>query len=250
MKGLIIKDLLIEIDVSLSVSINKSCFVMKRVGNIYYKLYDIEKIMSAYREVMNTTRNKKAVTLFNRYQCIYIYKIYKCIKTKTYQPGLLREVIIYEPKERLIVVQNIFDKVINHLVSREILIPYLAKGLIDSNVAGRKGFGTSKGRELYFKYRNICCMRYSKYYLLKIDISKFFSNIDHDILRNMIKRKIKDQDVLNLLNKIIDSYKSGLPIGLMTSQIFAIFYLDPIDKYIKEQLKIKYYVRYQDGATV
>lgn len=223
---------------------------MKRVGNIYHKLYDMDAILRAYLEVMKTTRNKREITKFNQYKCIYIQKIYRCLKDKTYQPQSLREVTIYEPKERLIVVQNIFDKIINHLVSREILIPYFTNCLIDENVASRKGYGTSRGRELYFKYRNICNRKYSNYYLLKIDISKFFRNINHDILKNKIRRRIKDKDVLELLDKIIDIYDEGLPIGLMTSQIFAIFYLDSLDKYIKEELKIKYYIRYQDDMIL
>ena len=112
---------------------------MKRVGNIYHKLYDMDAILRAYLEVMKTTRNKREITKFNQYKCIYIQKIYRCLKDKTYQPQSLREVTIYEPKERLIVVQNIFDKIINHLVSREILIPYFTNCLIDENVASRKG---------------------------------------------------------------------------------------------------------------
>ena len=223
---------------------------MKKVGNIYYKLYNIINIYKAYMEVMKTTRNKTKIVMFDRYRCIQINRIYNDIYNKTYKPNLLREVTIYEPKKRIILVQDIYDKIINHLISREILIPYLSICLIDSNVASRKGYGTSKGRKLYFKYRNICDLKYNKYYILKIDISKFFSNIDHDILKEKLRRRIKDKDVLDLLDKIIDNYDKGIPIGLMSSQIFAIFYLDSLDKYIKEILKIKYYVRYQDDMVL
>ena len=223
---------------------------MKRIGNIYYKLCDFNNIYKAYIEVMKTTSNKKNIVMFDRYRCIQINRIYNDIYNKTYIPKFLREVTIYEPKERIIVVQDIYDKVINHLISREILIPYLSNCLIDSNVASRSGYGTSKERELYFRYRNICDLKYDKYYILKIDISKFFSNIDHDILKNKIRKRIKDKDVLGLLDKIIDNYDKGVPIGLMSSQIFAIFYLDSLDKYIKEILKIKYYIRYQDDMIL
>lgn len=222
---------------------------MKRIGNVYYKLCDVKNILDSYKEVMITTRNKKNVALFDRYKCIYVNRIYNDILNKTYVSSNLREVTIYEPKKRVIVVQDIYDKIINHLVSRQILIPYLTKQLIDSNVASRKGFGTSYGRELYFKYRNICDIKYNNYYILKLDISKFFANINHDILKDKIRRK-KNRDVLDLLDKIIDNYDKGVPIGLITSQTFAIFYLDSLDKYIKEVLKIKYYVRYQDDMIL
>ena len=223
---------------------------MKRICNIYCKLYDINNIYKAYMEVMKTTRNKKSIVMFDRYRCIQINRIYNDIYNRTYVPKFLREVTIYEPKKRIIVVQDIYDKVINHLVSRKILIPYLTNCLIDGNVASRCGYGTNKGRELYFKYRNLCDLKYDRYYILKIDISKFFSNIDHDILKDKIRKRIKDKDVLDLLDKIIDNYDKGIPIGLMSSQIFAIFYLDSLDKYIKEILKIKYYVRYQDDMVL
>ena len=223
---------------------------MKRIGNVYYKLCDINNILDSYKEVMRTTRNKKNVVLFDRYKCIQVNRLYNDMLNETYVPIALREVNLYEPKKRIIVVQDIYDKIINHLVSRQILIPYLTKQLIDSNVASRKGYGTSYGRKLYFKYRNICDIKYNNYYILKLDTSKFFANINHNILKDKIRRKIKDKDVLDLLDKIIDNYDKGIPIGLMTSQIFAIFYLDSLDKYIKEVLKIKYYVRYQDDMIL
>ena len=144
---------------------------MKRVGNIYNKLYDFSNIMSSYNEVMRTTRNKNSIVKFNLYKCIYINKIYNDIVNKTYIPRTLKKVTIYEPKKRIIVVQNIYDKIIKHLVSRQILIPYLTKNLIDGNVASRKGYGTDYGRKLYFKYRDICDKKYKRYYILKLDIT-------------------------------------------------------------------------------
>ena len=183
---------------------------MKRVGNIYDKLCDINNIIDAYNEVMKTTRNKKYVTLFNRYKCIYIRKLYDDMLNRSYVPSSVREVVIYEPKKRVIVVQGIYDKIVNHLISRQILIPYLTKGLIDGNVASRSGYGTNRGRELYFQYRNICNIKYKKYFILKIDISKFFYSINHNILKRKIHKRIKDRDVLELLDKVIDSYDKGM----------------------------------------
>ena len=219
---------------------------MKRVGNIYQRVVHIQNIECAFNEVMKTTRNKNKVILFDDYKMVYIYRIYKDMLNCTYLPFLVNEFIIYEPKKRLIVSQSIYDKVINHLVSRELLIPYLTPCLIDSNVASRKGRGTSYGRKLYFQYRHIKDQKYSKYYLLKIDIQGYFRHIKHDILKEKIKGKIKDKRAIDLIFKIIDSYQNGCPIGFMTSQIFAIFYLNDIDHFIKEDLKIKYYIRYQD----
>ena len=113
-------------------------------------------------------------------------------------------------------------------------------------------------------------VKYNNFYILKCDINKYFYSISHNKLKNMLKSKIKSNDVLNILFTIIDStnknyiksyidkevdipkfrYGYGLPIGNMSSQIFAILYLNNLDHYIKEKLKIKYYIRYMDGATV
>lgn len=84
---------------------------------------------------------------------------------------------------------------------------------------------------------------------MKCDISKFFASIDKEILKKKLLKRIKDKDALNIVFKVIDSQENGLGIGNMTSQVLAIFYLNDMDHFIKEKLKIKYYVRYQDGAT-
>ena len=89
-----------------------------------------------------------------------------------------------------------------------------------------------------------CKIKYDKYYILKCDISQFFSSIDHNILKSKILRRIKDKDALKIIFDIIDSYSPGLGIGSMTSQVLAIFYLNDLDHFIKETLKIKYYEGY------
>ena len=140
------------------------------------------------------------------------------------------------------------DKIVNHLVSRYILYPAILPCLIDKNVASRKGLGTKAGLMAAKEFHRICKVKYGKYYILKCDISKFFASIDKDILKEKVKRKIKDKDALKIVFDIIEGDKNtkGLGIGNMTSQILAIFYLNDMDHYIKEDLKIKYYVRYQD----
>ena len=106
--------------------------------------------------------------------------------------------------------------------------------------------GTRKGLELASYFHQKCIIKYSTYYILKCDISKFFANINHDILKNKLLRRIKDKDALKIVFDIIDSNTDGLFIGSMTSQILAIFYLNDLDHFIKKKLKIKYYIRYQD----
>ena len=170
--------------------------------------------------------------------------------------------------------QSIKDKVINHLVARYFLINVFEKTLIENNIATRKNKGTHYGLKLFKKYLNIMKNRYNNFYILKFDISKYFYNIDHDIVKGLIKNKIKDKKVIGLIDKIIDStdmeyinktiiklnknnedislYKEGkgFPIENMTSQFIGILYLNELDYFIKEKLKIKYYIRYMEIVVI
>ncbi len=219
---------------------------MKRKGNLYPSIYDFNNIISAYNEVCRNTRNERRVENLKEYKSVYISRIHNILKNKQYRVGSYNKFIIYEPKKRLIVSQNVQDKIINHLVARYILYPAILPCLLDVNVASRKDMGTRKGLELASYFHQKCIIKYSTYYILKCDISKFFANINHDILKNKLLRRIKDKDALKIVFDIIDSNTDGLFIGSMTSQILAIFYLNDLDHFIKETLKIKYYVRYQD----
>lgn len=237
--------------------------IMKRVGNIYSNLYDLNNIINVYNKIKCNTKNKYKIEQFEDYFCINIVKIYNVLKENKYEIGKYNLFIIYEPKQRLILNQDLFNKVINHLVGNE-LINILNKSLIDSNVAVRVNKGTSYGIKLVKKYIN----ELNNYYCLKIDIKKYFYSINHNILKDLLNKKIKDKLFLDIVYKIIDSSDEdyileyakkhnislkkgyGLPIGNLTSQILGIFYLNKIDHYIKEELKIKYYIRYMDDMVL
>ena len=220
---------------------------MKRLGNLYPNICKMENILNAYKEVCKNTHNKRRVENLREYKNIYISRVYKILSTKSYVVGPYNKFVIYEPKRREIVSQTMQDKIINHLVARYILYPALLPCLLDINVASRKNMGTSEGLRLQHLFKNKCDIKYKHYYILKCDISKFFSSINHNILKEKLKRRIKDKDALKIVFDIIDSNTDGgLYIGAMTNQVLAIFYLNDMDHFIKEQLKIKYYVRYQD----
>ena len=231
---------------------------MKRVSNLYEQLFDLNYIFLNYEIVKKNTKNKQKINKFEENLSINILRIIYLIKN--YQVNKYNMFIVYEPKKRLILSLNLYDKVINHMVAN-ILYDVLDKSLIDSNVAVRKNKGTAYALKLVKKY----LAEYHNYYVLKCDIAKYFYNIDHDILKRSLRNKIKDEKFLNLLDKIIDStnqeyiikkaqemgfdyvnYHKGISIGCFTSQIFAIYYLNDLDHYIKEKLKIKHYIRYMD----
>lgn len=102
---------------------------------------------------------------------------------RTYKVGKYNKFIIHEPKERMIVSQGIIDKIVNHLVARYILYPAILPCLLDVNVASRKGLGTAAGLKIAQEFNRKCKVKYGSYYILKCDISKFFSSINHEILK-------------------------------------------------------------------
>lgn len=246
---------------------------MKRVGNLYNEIIDLKKINKMYLKIKTNTKNKRKIENFeNNYVSNTVY-IKNILEKKNYKPGKYNIFIIREPKIRLIMSQNITDKIINHLVSQYFLVNIFEKTLINENIATRKNKGTHYGLKLLKKYLNN--LKDKNFYVLKFDISKYFFNLDHQIIKDIIRKKIKDKDVLKILDNIIDSTNEeyinleikkqkeinkldlpeynkgkGLPIGNMSSQIIAIMYLNELDHYIKKNLKIKYYIRYMDDGIL
>ena len=219
---------------------------MKRLGFLYENICKMENIQKAFKEVCKNTKNKNRIENLKQYKNVYISRIHDILVNKEYIVGPYNKFIIYEPKRREIVSQNLQDKIINHLVARYILYPALLPCLLDVNVASRKDMGTSEGIKLALKFRNSCDIKYKNYYILKCDISHFFASINHEILKIKLTKRIKDKDALKIVFDIIDSNDEGLYIGSMTNQILAIFYLNDMDHFIKNKLKIKYFLRYQD----
>ena len=206
---------------------------MKRKKYLYENIYKLKNIEQAYNEVCQNTKNKRRVYNYRQYKCVYITRVYKMLKNREYKVGKYNVFYITDPKPRRIVSQGIQDKIVNHLVSRYILYPAVLPCLIEQNVASRKDKGTHEGLRLFYEYQRKCNVKYNRYYILKCDISKFFASINQDILKEKLKKKIKDQDALKIIFDIIDSEEQGLGIGNMTSQVLAIFYLNDMDHNIQ-----------------
>lgn len=178
---------------------------MKRVNNIYYKILDTKEIMKMAHKVCLNTKNKNKVDKFETYYIEEIISIKNTLERKNYIPGKYNIFIIWEPKVRLIMSSSIRDKVINHLVSYRFLVDYFDGSFINSCIATREGKGTHYGMKLLKKYINDIKVNNGCVYYLKFDIKKYFYNIDHDIVKELIRNKIKDVDALNIIDKIIDS---------------------------------------------
>ena len=251
--------------------------IKKKISNVYNSIVTFENIYNAWNIVRKTCKNKKEIYRFDLNKNTNIYNIYNSLLNKTYKPMPFKLFLIYEPKERLVMSQSISDKIVNHFISKYFLLPYLENKLIDSNVATRKNKGGRYADKLLTNYINEIRLKEKEkdIYCLSVDISKYFYNINHNILFNKLKKDIDDLDILNLLKIIIDEtnkeyvnktiyklneinntnvpfydYDIGLSIGAMTSQFLAIYYLNDLDHYIKEKLRCKYYVRYMDDFII
>ena len=177
---------------------------MKRVENLYSKITDINVIKSMYdNRISINTKNKVKVERFDEHYVSNIVRIKQILDAKSYKPCKYSIFLIREPKVRLIMAQCITDKIINHLVSKYFLVDIFEPMLVENNVATRVGKGTHYGIK---KVKKILKKNIDKdLYILKFDVSKYFFNLDHNILKTIIRKKIKDKDAIKILDTIIDS---------------------------------------------
>lgn len=227
----------------------------------YEDILDVDKISKVFNDLSHTSRHKRKITVFSLYYVSNIISIYNELKDRKYIHDEYNVFIIHEPKERVIMSEKLHDKIVNQLFSKYILYPLLEPKLIYSNVATREGKGSKLAYDLMKKYINKIKINNPKVYALKMDISKYFPSISHDILKKFLRKDIEDDDIYDLSCKIIDSTNTGLaskiyrqgyglPIGNMSSQIFAIYYLSSLDHYIKEVLREKCMIRYMDDLII
>jgi len=183
-----------------------------------------------------------------------LLNLYYELKSKTYEHLTYHSFYIQDPKLRYIHKATVKDRVLHHAIFR-ILYPLFDKTFIFDSYSCRISKGTHRAvnrlnqftRKVSQNYREPC-------FILKCDIRKFFDSIDHTILIQLIKKKIKEENVIWLIDKIIESHcvleGKGVPMGNIISQLFANIYMNELDQFIKHQLKIKYYIRYCDDFVI
>ncbi len=231
---------------------------MKRKGNLWDKIISIENLYFASKKARKGKRFRENVSRFDYYLEQELTTLLKELKEGNYIPGKYKVFFLKEGKKRRISAAPYRDRVVHHCLMN-ILEPIFEKKLIYDTYANRKGKGTHKAvlkcQEFFKKYD----------YVLKCDIAKYFPSISHKILLDEIKKIIKCKKTIELIEKIInasneqdnvkdlfpeDRQKRGIPIGNLTSQWFANIFLNPLDHFIKENLRCKGYVRYLDDFLI
>lgn len=183
-----------------------------------------------------------------------IFSLYNELKSKTYQHSNYTSFYVKDPKLRKIHKAVVKDRVLHHAIFR-VFYPIFDKSFVYDSYSCRNNKGAHKAINRLNKFAKKASKNHTKTcYVLKCDVKKFFDSIDQKILLNFIKNKIKDPDALWLLEKIIKSFSvqpcKGIPLGNITSQLFANIYLNEFDQFVKHKLKEKYYIRYCDDFVI
>ena len=215
----------------------------------FEKVLDFANMYKAFRKAKRGKGNKKSSAKFNLVALDGVNQLIKQLQNKTYRVSEYTEFRVYEPKERIIQTTSFKDKVVQHCLCDNVIMPRLEKVFIYDNCAAQKGKGTLFGLDRLGEQMRQFYQRYGRNgYILKCDIRKYFYNISHDQMKDIVQYHFgHDADICWLCELFIDSTEGkGLPLGNQINQGLALLYLDGMDKLIKYELGIEYYGRYMD----
>lgn len=236
---------------------------MKTYKNLYQKFCAMNNLELAFRKARKGKSKKTYVIAFENNLEEELQKLHNELCSFTYKPQSLKRFIVRDPKTRTIHASDFRDRVVYHALVN-ILEPIFEKSFIYDSYASRKGKGThkallrfdtflrkvSKNGQLINNYYDNNCING---YVFKADIKKYFDTVNHILLLGFIKRKIKDNNIIWLIEKILNNFgmkTKGMPLGNLTSQFFANVYLTQLDYFVKHKLKVRFYLRYVDDFII
>lgn len=220
---------------------------MKRIGNLMEKIADYDNVQSAFLKSCRGKQFKSEIIRFRNNYAHNIKMICRQLASGNIEIGKYNYFTINDPKERLICAASFRERVIHHAIMN-VCHDIFDRTLIDDTYATRRG----KGVYAALDKAVIGAGRYK--YVVKLDYRKYFDSINHQVLLSQLSRLFKDQKLLHLFEKIIDSYETspgkGVPIGNLTSQYFANHYLSALDHIMKEKMRVPVYIRYMDDILM
>lgn len=224
--------------------------------------------LAAYRAEAGK-RSRRDVEKYNENFLGNTTRIWQIVRSGNYWPSPYHEFYVYDPKLRLVQALPFADRVVHQWLVEEVLKPYFFPRFIKDTYACIPGRGTHAavyavqkqiyaGTRRWYRQKEVARtngtikVRASRAYVLKMDISKFFPSVDRDVLFDIIKQRFVDPELIELIRRIIydPGVLSGIPIGNYTSQLFANIYLNELDHYCKDVLRLPYYVRYMDDFII
>jgi retron-type reverse transcriptase len=225
------------------------------VNGLWDRFIDFENIYHGYHAAARGKRYRDEVLSFKANLEDNLFSVIKDLREDAYAPLPLRQFYITDPKKRLISAPAFRDRIVHHALC-QVIEPVFEKRFVAESFACRVGRGTHAAMRHIFKCAQLAKRRWGDYYVLKGDVHKFFPSINHGVLKQTIRRAIRDKRLLHIIDIIIQSYESadqdgvGIPIGALTSQLFANISLDPLDHFLKESRGVKYYGRYMDDFVI
>ncbi len=221
----------------------------------FEEIISIENLLEAWREFLKGKRGRRDAQEFERYLMSNILSLHERLTDGTYRHSGYEAFAVSDPKPRNIHKAKVEDRVLHRAVHRK-LYPFFDRTFIADSFSCRVGKGTHRAldrframaREVSRNHTRTC-------WVLKCDVRKFFASIDHGILLDILGAKIPDAGIAGLLREIVGSFDSGkigmgLPLGNLTSQLFANVYLNELDQFLKHRLKAHHYIRYADDFAV
>ena len=244
---------------------------MRTLADIYKDLCNFDELYESYLMAIKHKRTRDDVMKFSYDLESNLLEIQNELINKSYNVGAYHSFYVTEPKLRLVMAQQFRDRIVNWAIYRQ-LYPFYDKLFIDDSYACRIGKGTLKAANRLQYWLRAADRKPNRWYYLKFDISKYFYRVDHAVLIKILARRIRDSDMLWLLDRIINSQTRkfglppgmspenctsemwlsdvGMPIGNLTSQLFANVYLNELDQFVKHKLKAQKYLRYMDDGVI
>lgn len=214
------------------------------------EIFTFENIYAAHKWCRKSKQHKGEVVRFEIDLSKNITELIKELTSRKYKLGKYRKFKLFEPKERLIEALSYKDRVVLMCFVTNVLKPIISKHVIYDNAACQKNKGTDFGLNRLTKFlkREFINEHGNDFYYLKCDIHKYFPSINHEVLLNKLKRIGLTDDELYMARLFMTNYETsvGIPLGNLSSQWYALIYLDDLDRFIKEKLQIKGYIRYMD----
>ena len=232
---------------------------MKIYKNLFEQIISPENLFTAWDKFKKDKRNKRDVQAFEFRLEQNIFGLHRDLLAKKYIHLPYSGFFIRNPKVRHIHKAAARDRVLHHALF-QVLNPIFEKTFIPNSFSCRIGKGVHKGVLALERMIRAESRNYTRpCFVLKCDVQKFFDSVDHQILTNILKRKIVDPDAIWLIRQVIESFsttrtnlfdRQGLPIGNLTSQLFANVYMDQLDQFMKHNLRVRHYARYTDDFVV
>lgn len=222
---------------------------MRSHGNLFEQVYPFDSLHAAYLRARRGKRDKREVLQFERDLEGQLIQLQNELIWGTYRTGPYRAFYVSEPKRRLVAALPFRDRVVQHSLVG-VLEPIWERRFIAHSYACRPGRGMHAAADQAQKWLRDCQRQHGSVYVLKADIAGYFANIDHGVLMQLLRRHVRCEPTLRLCRDIMSTWAEGLPIGNLTSQLWANIYLDALDRHVKHDLREPMYCRYMDDWLI